>query len=90
MAALADYVDFAGLRSGPEAEAQPVSSPRSGLLRKGMMWEDVNAMVGNPISRTQRKEGTLNVQTVQYSTADGRITADFVEGVLVRYTITSE
>jgi hypothetical protein len=54
------------------------------------MWEDVNAMVGNPISRTQRKEGTLNVQTVQYSTADGRITADFVEGVLVRYTITSE
>jgi hypothetical protein len=36
------------------------------------------------------QEGTLNVQTVQYSTADGRITADFVEGVLVRYTITSE
>jgi hypothetical protein len=90
MAALADYVDFGGLRSEPEAEAQRVSSPRSGLLRKGMMWEDVNAMVGNPISRTQRKEGTLNVQTVQYSTADGRITADFVEGVLVRYTITSE
>jgi hypothetical protein len=50
----------------------------------------VNAMVGSPVNTRQRKEGTLNVQTVQYSTADGRITADFVEGVLVRYTITSE
>jgi hypothetical protein len=90
MAALADYVDFGELRSEPEAEGQPVSSARSGLLRKGMMLQDVNAMVGNPVNKTQRKEGTLNVQTVQYSTADGRITADFVEGVLVRYTITSE
>jgi hypothetical protein len=90
MAALADYVDFGELRSEPEPGSQPVSSARSGLLRKGMMLQDVNAMVGNPVNKTQRKEGTLNVQTVQYSTADGKITADFVEGVLVRYTITSE
>ena len=55
-----------------------------------MMLQDVNAMVGSPLSTRQRKEGTLNVQTVQYSTADGKIMADFVEGVLVRYTITSE
>ncbi len=90
MAALADYVDFGELRSDAEAGGQAVSSARSGLLRKGMMLQDVNAMVGNPVNKTQRKEGTLNVQTLQYSTADGRITADFVEGVLVRYTITSE
>ena len=89
MAALAEYVDFGGLRSEPEDQGQAVS-PRSGLLRKGMMLQDVNAMVGNPLNMRQRKEGTLNVQTAQYSTADGRITADFVEGVLVRYTITSE
>jgi hypothetical protein len=86
MAALADYVDFGGLRSEPEA---PEAS-RSGLLRKGMMLQDVNAMVGRPVTTAQRKEGTLNVQTLQYSTADGRITADFVEGVLIRYTITSD
>src|SRR5215210_4921176 len=90
MAALADYVDFGDLRREPEVVAQPVATARSGLLRKGMMLQDVNAMIGNPASKAQRKEGTLNVQTVQYSTADGRITADFVEGVLVRYTITSE
>jgi len=90
MAALADYVDFGELRSEPELAAQPASGARSGLLRKGMMLQDVNAMVGSPLNKTQRKEGTLNVQTAQYPTADGRITADFVEGVLVRYTITSE
>jgi hypothetical protein len=90
MAALADYVDFGDLRSEPAGEAQPVTTARSGLLRKGMMMQDVNAMVGGPVNTTHRKEGTLNVQTAQYSTADGRITADFVEGVLVRYTITSD
>ncbi len=90
MAALADYVDFGGLRGEPEARAESASTARAGLLRKGMMLQDVNAMVGNPLNMRQRKEGTLNVQTAQYSTAEGRITAEFVEGVLVRYTITSE
>ena len=91
MAALADYVDFGNgeLRSEPQDGGQAVSA-RSGLLRKGMMLQDVNAMVGSPVNMRQRKEGILNVQTAQYSTADGRITADFVEGVLVRYAITSE
>ena len=89
MAALADYVDFGGLGSALQGAGQAVSA-RSGRLRKGMMLQDVNAMVGSPVNTRQRKEGTLNVQTAQYSTADGRITADFVEGVLVRYTITSE
>jgi hypothetical protein len=90
MAALADYVDFGELRSEPDAQAHSPSTAGSGLLRKGMSLQDVNAMVGGPVHTTQRKEGTLNVQTVQYSTTDGRITADFVEGVLVRYTITSQ
>jgi hypothetical protein len=90
MAALADYVDFGELRGEPGGPNQTGSSARSGLLRKGMMLQDVNAMMGRPANTRQRKEGTLNVQTVQYSTSDGRITADFVEGVLVRYTITSE
>ena len=90
MAALADYVDFGRLRSEPEDAGQAASTSRSGLLRKGMMLQDVNAMVGKPVNTTQRKEGTLNVQTTQYSTVDGRITADFVEGVLIRYTITSD
>lgn len=90
MAALADYVEFGQLRSAADTLVQSASTRRSGLLRKGMMFQDVNAMVGSPVNTTERKEGTLNVRTAQYATADGRITADFVEGVLVRYTITSE
>jgi hypothetical protein len=61
MAALADYVDFGALRSEPEVAAQQASTARSGLLRKGMMLQDVNAMVGRPLDTKQRKEGTLNV-----------------------------
>ena len=30
-------------------------SGRSGLLRKGMMLQDVSAMVGSPLNRRQRK-----------------------------------
>jgi hypothetical protein len=30
-------------------------SARSGLLRKGMMLQDVSAMVGSPLNRRQRK-----------------------------------
>jgi hypothetical protein len=30
------------------------------------------------------------VQMREYSTPEGRITGEFVEGVLIRYTITSE
>ncbi len=90
MQALADYVDFGGLRSDGDITVQPASTQRAGLLRKGMMLQDVSAMMGSPVHTADRKEGTLNVRTAQYVTADGRITADFVEGVLVRYTLTSE
>jgi hypothetical protein len=40
--------------------------------------------------RTSRKEGTLAVTRRTYDTRDGRVVADFVEDVLVRYTVTSQ
>ena len=42
-----------------------------------------------PDAITQRTEGTLKVSTSTYRTRDRAITAEFVEGVLVRFTITS-
>jgi hypothetical protein len=90
MAALAAYVDFGQLRSEPGQPSQSVSPRQAGMLRKGMLLQDVQAMLGSPVRTADRKEGTLNVQTLQYSTPDGRVTADFVEGVLIRYTLTSE
>jgi hypothetical protein len=34
-------------------------------------------------------EGRLRVTTRVYSTEKGQVTAEFVEGVLIRYTMTS-
>jgi len=96
MSALAQYVDFGQLRSTAPAPADtreqigPQPDRRGGLPRKGMLAQAVNAQLGPPITSQERKEGTLKVQRREYTTADGRVTAEFVEGVLIRFTVTSE
>jgi hypothetical protein len=55
-----------------------------------MLLQDVDALLGPAATASERKEGSLRVQTREYSTSDGRVTAEFVEGVLIRYRITSE
>ena len=87
MRALADYVDFAPMTE-PGAP-RPDAGAGRGDLRKGLTMDEVDAMLGRPDSISQRKEGTLTVSTSTYRTRDRRITAEFVEGVLIRYTITS-
>ena len=84
MRALGEYVDFSPMSGGP------VEAPRgSGELRKGLTVEEVDAMLGRPESISTRKEGTLSVSTSSYRTRDRRVTAEFVEGVLIRFTMTS-
>lgn len=94
MRALSQYLDFAQTQSAtapPSIPLQPAApSPRSGLPRKGMLLQDVDALLGPAAKSSERKEGTLRVQTREYATADGRVTAEFVEGVLIRYRVTSE
>ena len=88
MVALAPYVDFSLLA---ETGAQP-SAPgeaRTGELRKGLTVLEVDALLGRPDAITERSEGTLKVSTSTYRTRDRRISAEFVEGVLIRFTITS-
>lgn len=86
MRALGEYLEF--------SDAAPARGPVSGAaaggeLRKGMSAEDVDALLGRPESVSQRMEGTLRVSTSSYRTRDRRISAEFVEGVLIRFTITS-
>lgn len=98
MSALAQYVDFSQLSAtaaaptGIPGQVGPEALPprRGGLPRKGMLAQEVDAQLGPPTSSKERKEGTLRVQTREYSTPDGRVTGEFVEGVLIRYTITSD
>ena len=88
MSALAQYVDFTGLATERRAAVADGNSNRD-LPRKGMSLKDVDAMLGRPDAITSRLEGSLNVTTSTYRTRDHRINAEFVEGVLIRFTITS-
>jgi hypothetical protein len=92
MAALARYVDFESSAGTPTAPLQPgTTTPKpAGLPRKGMLLQDADALLGTPFNTSERKEGSLRVQTREYRTPDGRVTAEFVEGVLIRYRVASE
>jgi hypothetical protein len=50
----------------------------------------MDQLLGMPEKSTDRVEGSLKVTSRVYRTNVGRVAADFVEGVLVRYTMTSE
>lgn len=95
MRALAEYVEFpfaTDRRPGDRVSAQPMlpEPPASaGAVRKGMTTAEVEQALGKPDKTTNRTEGTLKVVTATYSRGDQLITADFVEGVLVRYAISS-
>ena len=50
---------------------------------------EVEALLGAPMSSTERTEGALKVVTRIYRSDDGQVTAEFVEDVLFRYSMTS-
>lgn len=96
MRALAEYVDFVPLLGagrpglhgeGDQVAPQPGDGPAA--LRKGMLVEDVDRLLGRPEGITQRMEGTLRVSQSIYTSRDRRVEAEFVEGVLVRFTVSS-
>lgn len=89
MAALEKYVDFGQLRGG-EREPTAGAQPRAGSLHKGMLLQDVDALLAPATATTERKEGSLRVIERKYTAPMGQVTAWFVEGVLIRYTLTSE
>jgi hypothetical protein len=99
MRALAEYVEFpfaADRRPSPQGgrvTAQPVLPEPGfggGAIRKGMTLAEVEDSLGKAAKTTSRAEGTLRVTTATYSRGDQVITAEFVEGVLIRYSISSK
>jgi hypothetical protein len=89
MQALGDYLDFSPMRGGLTEVPGPDAGRTDGELRKGLTVEEVDAMLGRPESISQRMEGTLSVSTSSYRIRSRRVTAEFVEVVLIRFTITS-
>ena len=97
MAALAPYVDFGSLapHGTGDADAPPLSwrddTPAAAVVppRKGMLRAEAEQWYGRPSEVSERREGALTVTTLVFVVDDRRIRADFVEDVLVRYSLTS-
>jgi hypothetical protein len=92
--ALAAYVEFPEQAPSapsplPLAANAPGLRPAGGLPSKGMLLADVDRLLGTPSKTSERMEGKLRVSTRVYPTNAGQVSAEFVEGVLIRYTITS-
>lgn len=82
--ALDEYIDF----SPSDGPGPPPPSPRPDTaLRKGLLRGDAERLFGAPIEVSERREGTLRVVSLVFRRGDERITAEFVEDVLIRYTI---
>ena len=79
MAALSDFVDF----GGPIAERPP--APGTDVVR-GLSVEQVEALLGRPETVTTRREGTLSVTTAVYLSGGRRLRAEYVEGILIRFS----
>ena len=87
IAALAQYVDF-----GRGARIEPAQTPPSGdiaMIRKGLSRAEVERLFGPPATSSERREGSLTVTTLTFNAGDQRVMADFVDDVLIRYTIMS-
>ena len=95
-AALAEYVAFEPAAPPPtfaEAASAPAPAPAdprpARAPRKGMLMSEADEELGAPVKSSERQEGKLKVITRTYTTPDGQVNAEFVEGVLIRYTMTS-
>jgi hypothetical protein len=84
--ALAEFVDFRG--AAPAAVNLPPLEPAR--VRKGMLRADAEKLYGRPEKTSQKTFGEFTVVTLVFLSGEQRITADFVEDVLVRYSIASK
>ena len=96
MKLLADYVRFggpqdAGAPPAPQNTAGDAAIPATAQLKRGMHIEDVTKLFGpgQKLSESVSPEG-LKTQTFQYSSGDRRVDVIYVEGLVVRYSISSK
>ena len=97
MRALDEYVDFAPItdaraqRTGGSQPRETVPTGKSGAdIRKGMTAAEVEQILGKPTKTSTRTEGTLKVVNSTYTRGDEVISAEFIGGVLTKYSISSK
>lgn len=91
VAALSNFVDFSGEPGARDDVRTPADTrmPGNVLPRKGMLREDAERELGRPTDASERREGNLTVVTLVFARPGQRITAEFVDDVLIRYSIAS-
>jgi hypothetical protein len=91
VAVLAEYVDFSSLASVPFVanDGQSSSQGADAMPRKGMMLEEAIREFGPSVEASDRNEGRLVVSTRKFLSPGQEITAEFVDGVLIRFSIVS-
>jgi hypothetical protein len=77
--ALAKYVDFAPAAAGSASGAM--------ALKKGLTIEEVEKLLGPAIAITSEKAAGLDMMVRSYETAEQKVVAKFVSGVLVDFSI---
>jgi hypothetical protein len=99
--ALAEYVSFSGgAPSGPPVGGAPGGAPGLGVrpsdqgdpaqgLKKGMTREQVEGLYGPAVEAHDRTENGMSMTSCTYKSKDERVQADFVNGVLVQYSVSS-
>ncbi|MBC8088051.1 MAG: hypothetical protein H7Z40_12355 [Phycisphaerae bacterium] len=97
MTALKPYVDFSGAAGSNSAADSPMGSsattrPAAGAnallsIRKGLLLADVELLLGPANTASESKEGVLTLMKRNYLHDGKKITASFVNRVLIDYAI---
>lgn len=90
MAALVEYVDFQPRERTDNGRGQLSRPADLTQLRKGLTRDETEQLLGRPVSTSEKRDGNLTVATLVFESDDQRVTAEFVEDLLVRYTISSK
>ena len=85
--ALVEYVDF---HNASDFQDSRWTVDELSIVRKGMPREEVELAFGQPAERFEKREAGVVVTTLVFDVGEERLTAGFVEDVLVRYTIASK
>jgi hypothetical protein len=89
MRALSPYVEF-GPASGAVASGGGSRPAPANAIRKGLLLEEVEALLGPAVTADEKKEGTLTVLKRAYRKDGQKILASFVNGVLIDFAITPQ
>ena len=87
--ALAQYVDF-GTASGVASSGSDGSAKAHTSLRKGLLLDEVETLLGPAATASETKEGTLTVLKRTYRKDGQKISASFVNEVLIDFAITPQ